>query len=49
MSEEDRDKEKTMPKEKERNEDTNTAKEGLNRGDVAAQEQQKILKQAKAD
>lgn len=49
MSEEDRDKEKTLPKEKERNKDKNTAEEGLNRGDVAAQEQQKILKQAKVD
>jgi hypothetical protein len=46
MSEEDRNREKTMPKEKERKEDTNTA-EGLNRGDMAAQEQKRIFRQAK--
>ena len=47
MSKEDKDREKTMPKEKERKKDTNTAEEGLNRGDMAAQEQQRIFKQAK--
>ena len=47
MSEEDKNKEKTIPKEKEKKEDTNTAEEGLNRGDMAAQEQQRIFRQAK--
>lgn len=49
MSEENRNREKTMPKEKEKEkkEDTNTAEEGLNRGDMAAQEQQRIFRQAK--
>ena len=44
MSKDDR--EETMIK-KEKNEDINNAEEGLNRGDIAAQEQKKILRQAK--
>lgn len=44
MSKDDR--EETMPK-KEKNEDINNAEEDLNRGDIAAQEQKKILRQAK--
>ena len=44
MSEDDR--EETLPK-KERKEDTTSEDEGLSRGDVAAQEQKRILKEAK--
>jgi hypothetical protein len=38
-------KEKTMPKEEKK--DTNATDKDLNRGDMAAQEQKRILRQAK--